>query len=554
MRKSEDLTAFGTESQPVQINDDNDIYALSTAVNDSSETCTYEEKIEETTQTKPVQFKLNKDVTVDWDFDQIGAGFGGEFVASENKVTIINGGTALTHIFEEATTENGAITDENDVISYKAVACARNFSLITPTEKTISRLYNNQDLQESVVDLSKTSIDGVQNIANYKGTAFRWKDYVHNSILKVDLNYTKAEVLEMGDKFNAVSITYLVNDTNPYSAGSRNNDQGTRFNIMSSMGYARITNLSSGNTNPSIYGAETPVTCEWQTKIVPLDEFLLAMSDEDTTTTFFYVFTTVGDVEVRGDIYLGSIDLIKTKDPILFSNSRARQVLFGYDPMSDVTTQTVVKDSEGNVISDESSTALAESVNIRRKATLISKTEVPTQVAEDNPITNGELVTAGTVVATDWASNSAYFAKLRYTKEQLLDFMKAENGGYKEIQITYMIATTGSFTVRQKGILQMAKANLRTWQTLTISIEDFTGFMGSNVTFTYHSSGTNTGYPQETTDETTGNVTTVTKTTYKSLERATIDDYTVMLSQAYRSKVATIYIADISFVPVTQQA
>lgn len=488
LRKSEDLTAFGTESQPVQINDDNDIYALSTAVNDSLETCTYEEQVdEETTQTKPVQFKLNKDVTVDHDFTQIGAGFGGEFVEGESKVEIVNNKN-LVNVFENATKAKFNNECVNNTKLFNATERGMSYFKIKGSaadgekeysfydkapEKGYTQVVEKIDGTE-VPRLEEIAIGGANNIENSVVAG----EFNHLDEITLKLNWSKQELLDMLPVYNEESGKYENSDS-PYGTYNQ-----IRFKYL----ITRVTETGStpAENNDEVVGlfdvlaqkkffgydtrSSTALTADmymWRPLLLSIEDFTSAMGTgkNDEYTLQIGEFVSWSSYGAMGTFlfYVTDVELVYDTTTIFSAETQASKAGL-------VHFSTTQKTSP--VYSEEDG-----SVTTKGTYTIKTHEDYSSYIPSDNVTTTGitnDIGYDGDTIRIQLRTHINTFVKLRYTQEELRSLASAY--GYNAVTVTYMIEGSGGY-ITEGVIADNYKA--KTWHKITLSLDKFCSYFGA---------------------------------------------------------------------------
>jgi len=492
LRCVQGLENFGADaSNPVLINDDNDLYALSDAVNVKEKAFTYEEIIEEeTTQTKPVQFKLNKDVTVDWDFEQIGAGFGGEFVASESKVEIVNNKN-LVNAFANAT--KAKFNNE----------CVNNTKLFNATERGMSYFnikgsaadgekeywyYDNSpetcyvqvtedtdgNGKDDAAHLEESLISGVNNIKNSVVVG----KFDHLDKITLKLNWSKQELLDMLPVLDEESGKY-VNSNSPYGTYNQ-----VRFKYL-------VTRVTETGSTPvendsdvvglfdvlaqkKFFGYEkrsnTALTVEtymWRPLLLSIEDFTSAMGTgvNDEYTLQIGNFASWSSYGAMGTFlfYVTDVELVYDTATIFSAETQASKAGLVHFSTTQKTSP-VYSEEDGSVTT---------------KGTYTIKTHedyssyIPSDSVATTGITN-DIGYTGDTIRIQLRTHINTFVKLRYTQQELRELASAY--GYNAIKVTYMIEGSGEY-ITEGVIADNYKS--KTWHSITLSLDKFCSYFGA---------------------------------------------------------------------------
>lgn len=421
LRCVQGLENFGADaSNPVLINDDNDLYALSDAVNVKEKAFTYEEIIEEeTTQTKPVQFKLNKDVTVDWDFEQIGADFGGEFVESESKVEIVNNKN-LENVFADATSAKFA----NE--------CVNNSKVFTATKRSVGLLSSTATL-EYVDEIPSDSEQGYVNDGSYTSGAIKMSSSSSGKQLYINLlNILKDYQEEVANKdMFRLKITAMLDSVATADGGYVSQANNT----------VTLMKQNISLTNKKVI-----------TTAIPLTFFYNAFVGEEGVAVEEYSKLFIAQFYVKSsqyNFYLGDIELVTWEE--------TKEIVGDYN----------VYASEENLSRFTKNSSSAAELSYK------NYNEIPTTVTYTETVDNGDGTTTDTEKTENIVNNTGYdkgailyenfpqdkyaYVKLNYTADEYSVIAKKEN--FNAVKLIYMVKTDPSMPLKNNTSANMMGAS-----------------------------------------------------------------------------------------------
>ncbi len=470
IQKAQHLSNFGKEeTNPLAITDGQELYKISEDVSNEK---TY----------NGFYFELRENVEVDYDFEQIGATFGGEFINNTNdKVVSIVNNKDLQDAFADASVN---------------VDCVNNTKLFNATEKAIDllTLSGNASAVEFVEkeNLPLTTYDGASDIGNQtnKPANGTIKKRISNANeISIRLNYSKEELLAMvqpigmdGEtpiysdtygKYNAVRFSYLatqINETSFMVDPNAENDNGV-FDIIKAN---------------SRYGGEV-LSENWVSQIVEIEDFVNAIYTKNSGVELLFVTRFGCWTDEIFDFYICDIELIKDTttiySPEIYSNKSS--VLTSSYSKTSTSEDGLVTYYKSSWTSSSASNHLLEYKSVEK---------IPKVTSSDKEITGSYNGIVGMPVKKT-ATQTGVYAHLRWNADELRAIYNEHKakGVELKVSITYMVftnnSTWGTYGIQGTGLLTGSKGKVREWRTMTFDFEtEFMPYVGK--VSNYYNNGT----------------------------------------------------------------
>ncbi len=466
-------TSVGEEVVPLAITNGQDLYKISEGVSNG---ITYD----------GFKFELKENVEVDYDFEQIGATFGGEFVNNNNgKVVSIVNNKDLQDAFADAGVNVDCVNDtkvfNTTEKSLKLMTVGRqvgdtnrdryltNDKLPTVGKKVVTYDSDGDDVNDAK-RLDDNVLYGADKMIKTGSDALAFSLSNVDSF-RLKLNYTKEQLLAMAPVYNAETEKYE-NSSSPY--GTYNHVRFTYALIRTNTGGCNPneSSLSSSGTSlfdvltqEKFFGASGRASSAgemevniWRSYMLSIEDFAKAVgsgSDAEDVLFIGYFSTMSGDGGTF-ELYISDIELVNDTSTIL----------------------SIETNYSGAPIVTYSTSRTASPTYDKATGECITKGTFTLKLHEDNPTycdpsTYPYAGFDNPSFKIQLRNLTNVYIKLRYTQEEIIKRAKAY--GYNGISLTYLVEGSG---YPPEGVMEL---NHKTgaWNTIKLSIEDFCEYFGA---------------------------------------------------------------------------
>ncbi|MBE5754521.1 MAG: hypothetical protein E7340_04235 [Clostridiales bacterium] len=475
IQKAQHLSDFGAETNPLAITEGQDLYNIS-------------EQVAKENTFEGIKFDLKNDVEVDYDFEPVGENFKGEFINNgENaKVVSIVNNKGLESVFVN-TVDN--------------VSCVNNTKVFTATAKSFDWLkvgrqagdvYYDRYLPNSQLPTAGKQVVEYDSDGDGATDAERLEDYTlygatdmigegkssaiaatlsNADSLRLKLNYTKKELLDMAPVYNAetevydkstspygtynhVKFTYALVRTN--TVGTTPTENGTEYTSL----FDVLAQEKFFAAPKNVSGAKKIEQNKWRTYMLSIEDFAMAVGNGTDNADVLYigVFSTMaGGKGGTFEIYISDIELVNDTSTILSMETNHSEAPIITYQTSQVTAPTY--DETTNECTVKGTMSMSRTASY--KASYCHPSEFPYE--------------GFTNAAFKYQLNnlSNVYVKLRYTQAEIKQRAKAY--GYNAISLTYLIQGSG---YAPEGVMALEHTT-NAWKTIKLPLDTFCTYFGA---------------------------------------------------------------------------